>query len=351
MSLITIVLATYNRPAALSVAIKSVLMQTFRDWRLLVVGDCCDESTSAVVESFPDDRISYVNLPERCGEQALPNSIGMVLSDTEYIALLNHDDVLLQDHYEIALRPMLSHRASLFAGLAAFSRYSNELPDGTRLPVFSEVNPARRNLGDVFTKGCELFEPCSTWLFNREVVKKVGLWRPSADLYRTPIEDWLLRAWRAGVQLIQPNVVTVLRMLTHYQQSAGTDAYEWDYGEHNKIGEILEHGTPAGIRQWINDELQSEAVARLPKVGFKNLLVRAGTDEEWLASRLLSPEMADVFYRTGWDAFEQYCVILQRDKGCFVSMLSKFRTGRAAPAPPDFNSLLDSARRQLQQKR
>ena len=175
MAVVTIVLSTYNRPEALRVAIRSVILQTVTDWRLLVIGDCCDERTAVVVNSFADTRITYINLPARCGEQAFPNSIGMALAETEYISLLNHDDVLLQDHLEIALRILQGKRADLFIGLAAFSRYSRPLSDGSRLPIFSEINLVNRKLSDVFAHGYELFEPCSTWMFHRDVVEMVGL--------------------------------------------------------------------------------------------------------------------------------------------------------------------------------
>ncbi len=70
MSILTIVTATYNRPASLRLAIRSALLQTLRDWRLIVIGDACDDRTAIVIEEFRDERITYINLPVRCGEQA-----------------------------------------------------------------------------------------------------------------------------------------------------------------------------------------------------------------------------------------------------------------------------------------
>ena len=165
------------------------------------------------------------------------------------------------------------------------------------------------------------------------------------------MEDWLLRAWRAGVTLGQMNAITVLRMLTHYQQVEGTDAYSWEYDEHKKIEQLLLGRTPDEIRGWIRNELNSEIVAKIPKTGFKNMMVKAGSNDEWLANRLLTPETAEVFLRTGWDAFDQFCILIRRQKGLFLSIISGRRTGQAPPPTPDFGSLLDFARAQLNNRR
>ena len=69
MATVSVVMATYNRPRALRLAVASVRAQTFTDWELIVVGDACTDETAEVVAGFGDARIRFVNLPVRCGEQ------------------------------------------------------------------------------------------------------------------------------------------------------------------------------------------------------------------------------------------------------------------------------------------
>lgn len=349
--MISIVLATYNRPESLGVAIRSVLRQTVRDWRLIVIGDACDDRTARVIEASADRRIAYVNLPSRCGEQAIPNSIGMALADTPYIALLNHDDVLLADHLELALARLREAPAALFVGTAAFARFSAATSEGGRVPIFSEVTPAKRELGHVFRFGAEAFEPCSAWVFGREVFAAVGPWQPSALLYRTPMEDWLLRAWRAGVELVQCDEISVLRMLTHYQQDPGAQAYEWGHGEHAMLERRFGAAEPARIRQAIRQGLESRLVAALPRPGFSQMLLkmmgRMSEQQEWLAQRLLTQPLAEVYRRTGWDAFEQFCLLAGLGRGHAMSIALRLRTGEKPPPVPDFEALLAFARAKL----
>ena len=100
---VSIVLATYNRPAVLAFAIRSVLAQDFADWELIVVGDRCSEATGVLAGSFADPRIRYVNLALNYGEQSGPNNVGIARARGRTIAFLNHDDCWFPDHLRAAM--------------------------------------------------------------------------------------------------------------------------------------------------------------------------------------------------------------------------------------------------------
>src|SRR5690606_34069774 len=94
--LVTVVIATYNRAETLKYAIESVLWQSFRDFELWVIGDCCTDHTDKVVNSFMHDpRVNWYNLPKNSGYQSKPNNEGIRRARGKYIAYLNHDDIWL----------------------------------------------------------------------------------------------------------------------------------------------------------------------------------------------------------------------------------------------------------------
>ena len=97
---VTVIVATYNRAAVLKEALRCLMAQTHQSWRALIIGDHCTDETAEVVAAFNDPRLSFHNLPERFGEQAGPNSIGLALARTEYVAFLNQDDLWFPDHLE-----------------------------------------------------------------------------------------------------------------------------------------------------------------------------------------------------------------------------------------------------------
>src|SRR4051812_4085758 len=103
---VSIVMATYNRPSVLAFAIRSVLAQDFADWELIVVGDRCADETTALVASFADRRIRYVNLAIKYGEQSGPNNVGIARARVRYVAFLNQDDIWFPDHLRSAVEWM-----------------------------------------------------------------------------------------------------------------------------------------------------------------------------------------------------------------------------------------------------
>ena len=58
--IIDIILPTYNRSEMLkSRSVPSVLNQSYKNFRLIIIGDCCNDDTEKVVNSFKDDRVIF----------------------------------------------------------------------------------------------------------------------------------------------------------------------------------------------------------------------------------------------------------------------------------------------------
>src|SRR5262245_1859945 len=110
---VSIVVATYNRSNVLALTLRTVLWQTVADWEMLVVGDACTDDTEAVVASFADPRIRFINLPENCGEQSGPNNFGAQQARGTFLVWLNHDDFWLPDHLAHALAQLDATGADL----------------------------------------------------------------------------------------------------------------------------------------------------------------------------------------------------------------------------------------------
>ena len=106
MAAVTIVVATFNRPQALRNAIRVARAQTLTDWEMFIIGDACSDDSGSVAAGFGDRRIRWINIPERFGEQAGPNSVGMALADSPLIAFLNHYDLWMPEHLESASKAL-----------------------------------------------------------------------------------------------------------------------------------------------------------------------------------------------------------------------------------------------------
>jgi glycosyltransferase involved in cell wall biosynthesis len=204
--LISIIMATYNRSDVLRLAVETARRQTVRDWELLVVGDACTDDTAEVVASFNDPRIRFFNLPRNVGEQSGPNTEGMRRARGRYLAFLNHDDLWLPDHLEVAL--------------AGIEETGADLVYTVQLVI---QGPGQRRL-DGLTPS-HRYEPrssvaASCWLFRRELRERVGGWRFYQECHRVPSQDWLYRAWRGGCDLRLVPQLTVVSLPSGFRRNS-----------------------------------------------------------------------------------------------------------------------------------
>jgi glycosyltransferase involved in cell wall biosynthesis len=211
---VSIITATYNRANVLRYTIESVLRQTFTDWELLVVGDACTDDTSEAVRSFGDPRIRFVNLERNSGEQATPNNEGVRLARGELIAFLNHDDLWTPEHLAVCVAE-LDTTGTPFVSTAAIA------VDHRDMPYLMGVGPRG-------TYEPQVFVPASSWVMRRDFAAAVGPWRPAREIFATPSQDWIFRAWRRHRPLYSIAKVTVLAVHSGGRQRSYADRLEED---------------------------------------------------------------------------------------------------------------------------
>ncbi len=207
--LITIIIATYNASHVLRYAIKSVLDSNYKNFELLVIGDCCTDDTEQCVATFEDERIQFYNLEKNSGQQATPNNFGLKKARGEYIAFLNQDDLYFPDHlcsclnfiqntdHQIVCVPYLSIRPSSEENLKDGNfdvRLFGSRPNGEYTPIS--------------------FYVASSWFFEKSILETVGYWKTEQMTYETPSQEWLFRAWEKEISIGFLNKITLLVLFT-----------------------------------------------------------------------------------------------------------------------------------------
>ena len=122
--LVTVGMPVYNAAATVATAVRSICLQTFTDWELIVIDDGATDRIVEVMRDFPDPRIRFIQSP--AGNQGLATRLNQCvdLARGRYFARMDADDVsyperlerqvnYLQEHPEIDL---LGTRALLFKG-------------------------------------------------------------------------------------------------------------------------------------------------------------------------------------------------------------------------------------------
>ena len=88
---ISVVVCTFNRAELLSVAMGSVLAQTWTDLELVVVDDGSLDDTRAVVAACADSRVRYVH--QENGGLGVARNTGVAHATGTYVAFLDDDDL------------------------------------------------------------------------------------------------------------------------------------------------------------------------------------------------------------------------------------------------------------------
>jgi glycosyltransferase involved in cell wall biosynthesis len=136
--LVSIVIPTWNRADLLATrTLPSVLRQTYRNWEVVLVGDCCTDDTAERVAALGDPRIRFHNLAQRGSYPADPLQRWMVagcdpanralaLARGEWLGYLDDDDVFTDDHIEVLLAFARRTRAEFVFGTGEFQRSPEE---------------------------------------------------------------------------------------------------------------------------------------------------------------------------------------------------------------------------------
>ncbi len=97
MSVVSVIIPTFNRASKIAGAIESVLNQSCQKFEIIVVDDASTDCTEQMIESFANDRIRYIKTDRNVGGGAARN-LGIDASMGEYVAFLDSDDEWTKDH-------------------------------------------------------------------------------------------------------------------------------------------------------------------------------------------------------------------------------------------------------------
>jgi glycosyltransferase involved in cell wall biosynthesis len=195
MPTVSVVIPSYRGGRYLRESVGSVRAQTFEDWELIVVADGCDEDFSDIEE---DPRIRVFK--QRNRGEAISRNIGIVLAESELIALLDDDDRMLPGRLAAQREAMKDENVSL---CHTQCQVINE--DGA--VIGRGISRESQYLDFLRTDGRIVI---SSTMLRKSVLQAVGGFNPlmplGADL------DLLYRVAREGKVSFVPEVLTEYRV-------------------------------------------------------------------------------------------------------------------------------------------
>jgi glycosyltransferase involved in cell wall biosynthesis len=195
MPKISIIIPTHDRAEFLRLAITSVLNQTFQDFEILIIDDASKDHTQEVITDFNDTRIRVIYNQVSKGAAGSRN-IGIMNSNSEYVAFLDDDDEWLPE--KLKLQTCLLDNSPSEVGGVCTGCFTVEKVSGR---VLSIDNPEINSLykGNFITTSSvllkrECFEQCGLFDENMPTSSDYDMWiRISKKFSFKIIKDALLK--------------------------------------------------------------------------------------------------------------------------------------------------------------
>lgn len=183
--MITISIPTHNRPKLLKKAITSILNQTYKDFKLVILDNASSPSTLNVVNDFDDIRISYF--------RSEINSIkfineGFKQNKRKYLMIMHDDDTLskffLQN--QISILEKNNKISAIGSSVNLIDERDKELNKIRPFIFKDKVFSRYRFINEFLLRGDII--PCPTVIYRSSFVKKYNIEfpqnvGPAADLY------------------------------------------------------------------------------------------------------------------------------------------------------------------------
>jgi glycosyltransferase involved in cell wall biosynthesis len=193
-SMVTVIIPSFNRRALTERAVKSVLAQTYRDFRILVVDDHSREEEVYQPDPGYGSHVRVIRHSKNAGVSAARNT-GVKEAEDSLIAFLDSDDYWLPERLESQVSLFNQQREPDKVLLYA-SYYSNDNKFWTKTPFFPLRH--RQAVSDYLflDYGCMHVD---TWLATKNLLMQVPF---SSELKQS--EDWdvLLRIEALGGRFV-----------------------------------------------------------------------------------------------------------------------------------------------------
>jgi len=273
---VTAVIATYNKSSTLRWAIESVLWQTFQDFELWVVGDCCTDNSAEVVASFKDLRVHWHNLPTNTGYQSEPHNEGIRRAMGRYIAYLNHDDLWLPNHLDVLVRAAEEGGADFVFTILEWILFWRE--PYADIPSFPDA---------------PMPPEASVTMHRKSVVAEIGYWKHPSQTHAIPRVELFRKAQFMGKTFQLVPYLTVLKFggTTGGYAEAGPQA---DYAERIRRDPDFAHRELAGLLARAYQELDRPPTPRRLRSQMAQTLRRM------LVRWRIDPAQLRVWKRPGW---------------------------------------------------
>ncbi len=103
MELVSIIVPVYNTEKFIYETISSIINQTYENFEIIVIDDCCTDKSIQIIEQFNNSKITIIKNEKNLGVADSRNK-GIHLAQGKYIAFLDADDFWEKEKLEVQVK-------------------------------------------------------------------------------------------------------------------------------------------------------------------------------------------------------------------------------------------------------
>lgn len=172
MSKVFIGITLYNHEHYILDCLRSIVSQTYKDFRLVIADDVSKDKSREVVKKFitehPDYNIELIEHPQNIGIAKNVNSLIDQIKDEEFVSLFSGDDIMQIDRLEFLTKALTENSKASFAfsDMEWFRSFTGKKITNH----FSFLNKPATTLQEII---CENPIPSPTLMFRASMMKGV----------------------------------------------------------------------------------------------------------------------------------------------------------------------------------
>lgn len=163
--LLTVILPVYNAERYIEQAIESILNQTFKDFKLIIIDDCSTDNSFKLIKKFSDKRITLLKNEINKGKVDTVNSV-LESVTSKYFTVHDADDISYLDRFEKQI-DFLENSDCVMCG-TSFETIDDggHILETNKMPT--EIDKIRKNID----KTSQFHGP--TMIIKTDIIKNIG---------------------------------------------------------------------------------------------------------------------------------------------------------------------------------
>jgi len=187
--LVSIIIPTYNSENFIEPTIKSVLVQSYQNFEIIIIDDSSTDNTIRILTRLrkEDNRINYYKIPHS-GRPSIPRNFGINKAKGDLIAFLDSDDLWIKEKLknQVEIIKKQPEFIFLYSMSITFGKVNLLSPKYELLPLPFR---AARSKKDLLKLGNTI--PLSSTLIKTDILKEIGGFDEDPELQIEDYDLWI----------------------------------------------------------------------------------------------------------------------------------------------------------------